>query len=228
MMSDSQIPLSISIPSQPPSSMPILTSLPIPPLISMPTPSIPNTDVKDIARFIYLNLYSNKKENQKKAIKTFYDVNAVFEDPILIVESHDKIINQFLLLSSLLSIIPDIQSITDSEIAGNHHLVCIDSIIKFQSPLLFPCLRLPCLRLIFGKNNKFSEITMRILTRLEFNEQQKIVRHEDIWSLKDLVESLPIVGFLYADVARKFNAMVTGCAVIAAKEVAHALEEWNI
>ncbi|CAG8685619.1 4372_t:CDS:2 [Rhizophagus irregularis] len=197
-MSDSQIPLSMSIPSQPPSSMPILTSLPIPPLISMPTPSIPNTDVKDIARFIYLNLYSNKKENQKKAIKTFYDVNA------------------------------DIQSITDSEIAGNHHLVCIDSIIKFQSPLLFPCLRLPCLRLIFGKNNKFSEITMRILTRLEFNEQQKIVRHEDIWSLKDLVESLPIVGFLYADVARKFNAMVTGCAVIAAKEVAHALEEWNI
>ncbi|PKC73356.1 hypothetical protein RhiirA1_410665 [Rhizophagus irregularis] len=177
-MSDSQIPLSMSIPSQPPSSMPILTSLPIPPLISMPTPSIPNTDVKDIARFIYLNLYSNKKENQKKAIKTFYDVNAVFEDPILIVESHDKIINQFLLLSTLLSIIPDIQSITDSEIAG-----------KFQ---------------------------------------QKIVKHEDVWSLKDLIESLPIVGFLYAEVARKFNAMVTGCAVIAAKEVAHALEEWNI
>ncbi|PKY38845.1 hypothetical protein RhiirA4_392567, partial [Rhizophagus irregularis] len=122
--------------------------------------------------------------NQKKAIKTFYDVNSVFEDPILIVESHDKIINQFLLLSILLSIIPDIQSITDSEIAGNK---CFNS-----------------------------EITMRILTRLEFNEQRKIVKHEDVWSLKDLIESLPIVGFLYAEVARKFNAM------------AHALEEWNI
>ncbi|CAB4405730.1 unnamed protein product [Rhizophagus irregularis] len=139
----------------------------------MPTPSIPNTD-----------------QNQKKAIKTFYDVNSVFEDPILIVESHDKIINQFLLLSILLSIIPDIQSITDSEIAG-----------KF---VLIPC---KCFN---------SEITMRILTRLEFNEQRKIVKHEDVWSLKDLIESLPIVGFLYAEVARKFNAM------------AHALEEWNI
>ncbi|GES77177.1 hypothetical protein GLOIN_2v1649122 [Rhizophagus clarus] len=210
----------MSIATQPPGSMSMPTpNIPdIPNMLSiipMPTPSIPNTNVKDIAKFIHLNLYSNKKEYQKNVIKTFYDNNAVFEDPIVLVESHDKIINQFLLLSTILSIIPDTQSITDSEIAGNHHLVCIDSMIKFRFPLRFPCLRL-----IFGKNNKCfnNEVNMRILTRFEFNEQQKIVRHEDIWSLKDLIESLPIVGFLYVEIARKLTGMVTGCAVIAVKE----------
>jgi hypothetical protein len=84
--------------------------------------------------------------------------------------------------------------------------------------------------LIFGKDNKYFnyEFSMRILTRFEFNEQKKIVRHEDVWSLKDLIESLPIVGFLYVEIARKLAGMVTGCAVIAAKEVVHAWEEWNI
>jgi hypothetical protein len=77
MMSNSHIPLTMSAPTQPPSSMPMPTPTPIiPPIISMPTPSIPNTDVKDIAKFVHSNLYSNKKENQKNVIKTFYDVNA--------------------------------------------------------------------------------------------------------------------------------------------------------
>jgi hypothetical protein len=69
---------------------------------------------------------------------------------------------------------------------------------------------------------------MRVISRYEFNEQQKIVRHEDIWSLKDLVESLPVVGSLYVGIARKLAGMVTGCAVIVVRELVHAWEEWEI
>ena len=140
-------------------------------------------------------------------------------NPILFVESHEKIISQFYLQSTLFySTTPEVQSITSSEIAGNHHLVCIDALIKYRLSLCF--LPFPCLR----KNSS----TMRVISRFEFNEQQKVVRHEDIWSLKDLVESLPVVGFLYVRIARKLTGMVTGCVVVVARELAHAWKEWEI
>jgi len=101
--------------------------------------------------------------------------------------------------------------------------VCIDALIKYRLPLWFP---FPCLRVMFGKNNRCC--TLRIISRFEFNEQHKIVRHEDIWSLKDLVESLPIVGWLYAEIARKLTGMVTGGVVIVVKELTHAWDEWDI
>ncbi|RIA89628.1 hypothetical protein C1645_771806 [Glomus cerebriforme] len=165
---------------------------------------------KAIARLVYLSLFSKTKEVQKNIITTYFDANAVFENPILLVESHDQIINQFFLLSVFFySITPEIQSITNSEIAGNHHLVCIDALIKYHFPLYPPFM---CLRVMFGKNNQFcnNKFTLRIISRFEFNEQHKIVRYEDIWSLKDLVESLPIVGWLYAEIVRKLMGMVTG------------------
>ncbi|RIA83411.1 hypothetical protein C1645_809237 [Glomus cerebriforme] len=199
----------------------------------MPVPTLPtiiyynaNTNIKEIAKYVHSNLFSKRKDSQKDVIETYYDANAVFENPILLVESHNRIINQFLLPSTLFySITPEIQSITNSEIAGNHHLVCIDALIRYRLPIRFPCLRL-----IFSKNNKClnNEVTLRVISRFEFNEQRKIVRHEDIWSLKDLIESLPIIGFLYVEIARKLAGMITGCVVIVAKEMVHAWKEWEI
>jgi hypothetical protein len=159
-------------------------------------------------------------------IKIFFEI-LVFENPILLVESHDQIINQFHLLSALFyTITPEIQSVTNSEIAGNHHLVCIDALIKYRLHLQF--FPFPCLRVMFGKNSQCcsscnNEFTLRIISRFEFNEQHKIVRHEDIWSLKDLLESLPVVGWLYAGIARKLTGMVTGGVVIAIKELTHGM-----
>ncbi|CAB4383515.1 hypothetical protein RhiirA5_420096 [Rhizophagus irregularis] len=182
---------------------------------------------KAIARLVYLSLFSKKKEIQRNVVTTYFDVNAVFENPILLVESHDQIINQFHLLSAFFyAITPEIQSVTNSKIAGNHHLVCIDALIKYRFPLQFPSF--PCLRIVFGKNSQFcnncnNEFTLRIISRFEFNEQHKIVRHEDIWSLKDLLESLPVVGWIYAEIARKLTGMVTGGVVIAVKELTHGM-----
>ncbi|GBC06739.1 hypothetical protein RclHR1_07000009 [Rhizophagus clarus] len=187
---------------------------------------------KAIARLVYLSLFSRKKKIQRNVITTYFDANAVFENPILLVESHDQIINQFHLLSSFFyTITPEIQSVTDSKIVGNHHLVCIDASIKYRLSLQF--LSFSCLRVVFGKNSKCcnscnNEFTLRIISRFEFNEQQKIVKHEDIWSLKDLLESLPIVGWLYAEIARKLTGMVTGGIVITVLELTHGISGYLI
>ena len=99
--------------------------------------------------------------------------------------------------------------------------------IKYRLPLRFP--PFPCLRTIFGKDNQClnNEFTLRIISSFEFNEQRKIVRHEDIWSLKDLMGSLPIIGWLYVEIARKLAGMFTGGVVIVAKEVVTAWDDWT-
>ncbi|CAG8491818.1 5238_t:CDS:2 [Dentiscutata erythropus] len=155
----------------------------------------------------------------------------VFENPFLMVESHNEIINLFLLVSTFFfAITPEIHSITDSTVAGNHHIVCIDSIVKYRLPLRFP--PVPCLLKLILRNSLFytcnNEISLRIISKFEFNEQHKIVRHEDIWSIKDLIESLPLIGWLYADVGRKATGLVTDGLVNLTQEMVKAWNNWEI
>ncbi|CAG8621582.1 14685_t:CDS:2 [Dentiscutata erythropus] len=160
---------------------------------------------KEVAREIHSTLYSKKKNAQKHVIERYFDVNAVFEDPIVSIQGHDKIIRQFILLSTMfLNITPEIHTITDTEVAGNHHIVSIDAFIKYRLPL----------KLLLIRN----EIELRTITRFEFNEQQKIVKHEDIWSLKDLLENLPIIGCVYSGIGRRFTGIVTNQLVILVQE----------
>ena len=42
------------------------------------------------------------------------------------------------------------------------------------------------------------QLELRILTRLEFNDSDQIYRHEDSYSVKDVIDALPVVGRLYA------------------------------
>ncbi|CAG8776086.1 18709_t:CDS:1, partial [Racocetra persica] len=128
-----------------------------------------------------------------------------FEDPLVSVQGHDNIIRQFLLLATMfLNITPEIHTITDTVVAGNHHIVCIDAFIKYRLPLKLLLIR--------------HEIELRTITRFEFNEQQKIVKHEDIWSLKDLLENLPIIGCIYSGIWRRCTGLVTNQLVILAQE----------
>ena len=42
------------------------------------------------------------------------------------------------------------------------------------------------------------QLELRILTRLDFNDSDQIYRHEDSYSVKDVIDALPVVGRLYA------------------------------
>jgi len=93
-----------------------------------------------------------------------------------------------------ISVTAEIYSITDSVI-GDRHIVSIDAFIKY---------RLPVKPVLFRQ-----EIKLRTITEFEFNEQKKIVRHEDIWSIKDLLETLPLMGWVYSHFGRKSIGLVT-------------------
>lgn len=168
-------------------------------------------DLKDIAREVHAILYSKRKDEQQNIIRTYYDTNAgelinllhdnflaffsrfffvVLEEPIIFVKGQDEIIRQFFFTATIfISVTAEIYSITDSMIAGNHHIVSVDALIKY---------RLPLKPILFRQ-----EIELRTITKWEFNGQNKIVRHEDIWSIKDLVETLPCVGWIYSYFGRK-------------------------
>ncbi|CAI2187203.1 2621_t:CDS:2 [Funneliformis geosporum] len=150
--------------------------------------------IKDIAREIYVILYSKRKNEQRIMIRTYFDANA--EEPIIFVQGHEEIIRQFLLMATIfISITTEIYSITDSVIAGDNHIVSIDAIIKY---------RLPLKPILFRQ-----EIELRTITKFEFNEQKKIVRHEDIWSIKDLLENVPFMGWIYSYFGRKSIGLIT-------------------
>ncbi|CAG8508059.1 34488_t:CDS:2 [Gigaspora margarita] len=188
---------------------------------------------RDVARLVHSSLYSRKTTTQRHVVESYFDANAVFENPLLMMESHNEIINLFLLVSTFFfAITPEIHNITDSPIAGNHHIVCIDSIVKYRLPLRFP--PIPCLVkfLLRSNHNLFytcnNEISLRIFSKFEFNEQHKIVRHEDVWSVKDLIESLPIIGWLYADIGRKATGLVTDGFVNMSQELVKAWNNFDI
>ncbi|CAG8526422.1 2232_t:CDS:2 [Acaulospora morrowiae] len=185
-----------------------------------------------IARLVHSGLYS-KKNIQKHVVQTYFDAHAVFENPLIAVESHSEIINIFTLASTFFfDITPEIHSVTDCPIAGNHHIVCIDSVIKYRLPLRLPPIPNLIIPFFCANNDRcciFSnEINLRIISRFEFNEQKKIVRHEDVWSLKDLVESVPIIGWLYAEVARKATGLVTNGIVMLIQELTMAWNKWEV
>ncbi|GES93670.1 hypothetical protein GLOIN_2v1875234 [Rhizophagus clarus] len=125
-------------------------------------------DLKDIAREVHGILYSKRKDEQQDIIRTYYDTNAVLEEPIIYVKGQDEIIRQFLFTATIfISVTAEIYSITDSMVTGNHHIVSVDALIKY---------RLPLKPILFRQ-----EIELRTITKWEFNEQNKIIRHEDIW-----------------------------------------------
>ncbi|CAG8496782.1 13872_t:CDS:2 [Acaulospora colombiana] len=115
-----------------------------------------------------------------------------------------------------------IRTYFDAHAAGNHHIVFVDSVVRYRLPLRLPSIPnfIPFFRAsncrLWSINN---EISLRIITKLEFNEQNKVVRHEDVWSLKDLVESMPIIGWLYAEVARKAAGLMTNGIVMLIQEL---------
>nr|CAG8548907.1 6490_t:CDS:2 [Entrophospora candida] len=200
-----------------------------------------NLSEKDIAKRVHSSLYSKRKDIQNNVIRHFYDANAVFENPLLLVETHEDIINQFILLSTFFqSIKPEVHSITDSAVTGGHHIVVIDAVIKYRFPIRLPPIPCPlfiCNFLPFGWHRTHhssmfhcsnNEIALRIISRFEFNEQTKIVRHEDMWSIKDLFESLPLVGWIYAEVSRKVNGMITGGIVVLVSELVKEWNEWHV
>ncbi|KAJ3000644.1 hypothetical protein HDV02_004329 [Globomyces sp. JEL0801] len=43
----------------------------------------------------------------------------------------------------------------------------------------------------------FIPIKIRSLTKFTFNSHGKVIAHEDVWSIRDIIQSIPLMGYLY-------------------------------
>ena len=103
--------------------------------------------------------------NQDYIIDTFYNENAVFEDPIIIAHGIRQIKSQFHSLNSIFSKINVIRetALEETSLNGKTIVVSNTQIYKIENQF-------------FSK-----EISLDVITSLTFSDEGKIMYHRDVW-----------------------------------------------
>ncbi|CAG8560517.1 4046_t:CDS:2 [Paraglomus occultum] len=148
------------------------------------------SSLEDIALEVYAALYS-KYGDKVGVVKKYYDSSAVFQDPLAIAEGHENIYLQFELLSSLVTdVTAQFLAVTVSprRYMAAKQLVVIDAILSYHFPLS-------------------QKLSLRSTTVFIFDDERKIISHEDVWSVSDLIKNIPIIGWIYGNIGRKVSAV---------------------
>jgi hypothetical protein len=148
------------------------------------------SSLEDIALEVYAALYS-KYGDKVGVVKKFYDSSAVFQDPLVIAEGHENIYLQFELLSSLVTdVTAQFLAVTVSprRYMAAKQLVVIDAILSYHFPLS-------------------QKLSLRSTTVFVFDDERKIISHEDVWSVSDIIKNIPIIGWIYGNIGRKVSAV---------------------
>jgi hypothetical protein len=140
---------------------------------------------RDIARQVHASLFSTNLELQQQAITEHYAVDATFDDPLVSVKGIDDIQAQFRFLTYFSYVHSEISSVllsttTSEQLTEIRDLVIIDATVRFGV--------------------LFISLPVRSITRFEFNQSGKIIKHEDVWSLKHVLGSFPIAGWIYESI----------------------------
>ncbi|CAG8545386.1 1160_t:CDS:2 [Paraglomus brasilianum] len=168
-----------------------------------------NKSIKDIAVEVHSALFSKDNAEKENVIRSYFDAQAVFEDPTVHVQGRRNIALQFTLLSCLFSSITAVyRSVAEASAPGAHNQIIIDSDVTYGL----------C----------WQNIEIRTITRFEFNEQHKIVRREDVWSIADLIQQIPILGWMYAEIGRKTTGIVSNQLWSLVQEIGKAWNEWEV
>eukprot|EP00276_Gloeochaete_wittrockiana_P019366 CAMPEP_0184348552 /NCGR_PEP_ID=MMETSP1089-20130417/27734_1 /TAXON_ID=38269 ORGANISM="Gloeochaete wittrockiana, Strain SAG46.84" /NCGR_SAMPLE_ID=MMETSP1089 /ASSEMBLY_ACC=CAM_ASM_000445 /LENGTH=157 /DNA_ID=CAMNT_0026680307 /DNA_START=30 /DNA_END=503 /DNA_ORIENTATION=- len=135
--------------------------------------------------------YSNSTDAQMSAFKNWAD-EAIFDDPLMTVRGREQIMRQFYLLSVLFkSISIDIQRID----LGNKSAI-VDNTQVYTFRLLPYTIRI------------------RAFSTFVFDGTGKVVHHEDVWSLANILQQIPWgLGYLYYRILRSANATVASFLV---------------
>ncbi|RUS29306.1 hypothetical protein BC938DRAFT_480809 [Jimgerdemannia flammicorona] len=143
-----------------------------------------NSNEKVVAQQCHAAIFSGDLRRQKEAIAEHYTVDA----------GRDKFLGIFRTAASTFGPLrADVLHITEEPRSSSRPT----AYLFFDFLLTFHVLRaLP--------------ITMRMLTVLEVNPRGQVVRHEDIFSIKDMLAAVPVLGPLYMGVARSVVSEVVG------------------
>ncbi|KNE54790.1 hypothetical protein AMAG_00744 [Allomyces macrogynus ATCC 38327] len=162
-------------------------------VIEAPRPPAP----RDIALNVHAAMYSVQPDAQAAAARDYLDENATFADPIVIAATSDSVKTAFMGNKLAFALVePKITSVTEGTDDAGNHVVAVDADIAYT------------LRLLPIK------LTVRTLSKFVIDSgSNRVVFHEDIWSVADLMEQIPIVGTLYSSLARPFASSMTSMLV---------------
>ncbi|ORZ33603.1 hypothetical protein BCR44DRAFT_103426, partial [Catenaria anguillulae PL171] len=125
---------------------------------------------------------------QAQIVADYFDNDSTFADPLVVASSTNLIKGVFAgNLLAFSSIEKRVLSITESSdlAVADTHVVCIDADVVYRLRWL-----------------PFS-VTIRTVSKITLNKVTGVVVHfEDIWSLMDLIEEVPLFGTLYSKAVR--------------------------
>ncbi|KAL2918447.1 hypothetical protein HK105_201848 [Polyrhizophydium stewartii] len=156
--------------------------------------------LRDLAKEIHASLYCSNPDYQRAAIDAHYRHDAAFEDPLVSVTGTPSIIAQFLFLTWFPAMQVEVSSVyeTFTSLPGRTDLVDVIVVDSWVTFTLVPGL---------------VKLPIRFISKFEFDEHQRVYRHEDIWSVRDVLANLPIgLGWVYG-VFRKINGAVSSVAI---------------
>lgn len=164
-----------------------------------------------IAKSVHSAVYSTSSTAQHQAISCYYDQNSIFEDPLVQVRGINNVMTQLESLPLLFSVInPHLHNVTEGNGAMGTTVVIVDSTVSFgfKSPMPISLPRIGSSETIHMDGRRIV-VPVRMMTRYEFSPEGKITLHQDLWSLTDLVQNLPIIGGIYSKYIRGINGMVS-------------------
>lgn len=141
--------------------------------------------VKQISEMVYSSLLSKDQQAQQVAISEFFHADCTFNDPLVGTKSSQALLSQYKLLGLLFTTVKadPVCVLLSSE--NGKDVVVVDGLLVLGLPLLG------------------NVIKMRVISKVEFVDE-KIAKWEDVWSVLDLVSSVPLLGSLYGTI-RTFN-----------------------
>ncbi|KAI8912585.1 hypothetical protein EDD86DRAFT_182380, partial [Gorgonomyces haynaldii] len=150
-----------------------------------------------IAKEAVSSLFTNKISYQENCLDAHYATDCTFDDPLVSVKGIRNIKAQFRFVAWFPQVSSRILSVSTATttLAGSHELlkiVTVESVVTFG--------------LIPG----WIELPLRTYSKMLFNQENKIIQQEDIWSIKHTIEI--VLGSLYQKL-RSFNGDVSSVAI---------------
>ncbi|KAJ3301517.1 hypothetical protein HDV03_000693 [Kappamyces sp. JEL0829] len=141
--------------------------------------------LKHKAEKVYKTIYSKDAKRQAQ-IAEYFHPQLEFLDPLVHVKSAREALAQYRFLTWFPSVKADPACVLLST-EGTRDVVVIDGIVTLGLGL--------------------GSLRLRIVSKFEFLDD-KIIRHEDIWSTLDLLQRIPLFGWFYNQ-ARLLNGWVS-------------------
>ena len=130
---------------------------------------------RQVAKTVHNALYSGDLAEQSRALSAHLDDDCVYTDPMLSLNAKHGIQSSFALVAKYLAPTPSVHSTTSDQ-----NIVTIDCTTIYKWGFKFFTVPVP----------------LRTITTFTFGGG-KIVKIEEVWSLRDLYLHVPVLGPLY-------------------------------